>query len=243
MINVYIIGDSTAATKLADKRPETGWGEKIHLFFDDQVKFHNHAVNGRSTKSFIDEKGFEDVLKVIGSNDFLIIQFGHNDQKKDDPNRYTYPFTTYQENLKNIIDKTKEKGAIPIVLSSISRRNFRGKHQVDKYAVSLYPYAAKALAKREKVIFLDIFKKTRKLYEYLNWDLSRGMFLHLGLNQHPNYPEGVYDNTHLNDLGATVVASLIAEELLFTKHAHDLKAHILNDKFIRYVDIKRVLND
>src|SRR5690606_7727109 len=124
-----------------------------------------------------------------------------------------------------------------------SRRNFRSKHQVDKYAVSLYPYAAKALAKREKVIFIDIFKKTRKLYEYLNWDLSRGMFLQLGLNQHPNYPEGVYDNTHLNDLGATVIASLIAEELLFTKYEHDLKTHILNDKFIRYVDIKRVLND
>ena len=98
-ITIYIAGDSTAAIKLPEKRPETGWGEAFQAYFKENVKIENRAINGRSTKSFINEGHLDKIEKSIQPGDYLIIQFGHNDQKIEDLERGTHPYGDYQVNL------------------------------------------------------------------------------------------------------------------------------------------------
>ncbi len=241
MIHIHVIGDSTAASKINEKRPETGWAEKLGDFFSSDIRVINYAQNGRSTKSFIDEGLFKNVLKALKPNDFLLIQFGHNDEKVQDQSRYTHPFKDYQDNLSYFIHQAKKLGVTPIILSSVTRRSFIGKHRIKRHAVGLYPVAAKLLAQRENIIFLDIFKKSKQLLEYLDIEHSKQLFLHLNPNQYETYPNGVADNTHLNQLGALVIASLIAEELLFSRIEHKLKDYIKETRLINMIDVKRAL--
>ena len=100
---LYIIGDSTAANKLPEKRPESGWGEHLNQYFTDEILIDNRALNGRSSKSFIEEGHFERVSVVLREGDYLLIQFGHNDQKMEDAARYTDPYGSFQKNIKMFI--------------------------------------------------------------------------------------------------------------------------------------------
>ena len=86
-VTIYMIGDSTMANKVAERFPETGWGQVFGQFFSDKVKVENHAVNGRSSKSFLDEGLWDKVCQQLNPGDYVFIQFGHNDQKVDSPDR------------------------------------------------------------------------------------------------------------------------------------------------------------
>ena len=122
---IYLIGDSTMANKVKpDENPERGWGQVLPTFFNDNTIIDNRAVNGRSTKSFIAEKKWEAVYKVLKSGDYVFIQFGHNDEKVADSLRYTNPHTAYRYNLIRFVTEARQKGAIPILFSSVARRNF-----------------------------------------------------------------------------------------------------------------------
>src|ERR1044072_5491961 len=90
---IFMIGDSTMADKPLEENPERGWGQLLPVFFDDRVEIKNRAVNGRSTKSFIDEKRWDAVLQQLRKDDWVFIQFGHNDEKSEDPTRYAAPQT------------------------------------------------------------------------------------------------------------------------------------------------------
>src|SRR5436853_5484556 len=85
-VTVYLVGDSTCANKTADKRPETGWGEMLQQYFHPaKIKVDNRALNGRSTKSFIDEGHWQAIVSSLKVGDYVFIEFGHNDEKKDKP--------------------------------------------------------------------------------------------------------------------------------------------------------------
>ena len=242
MITIHIIGDSTASIKLNEKRPEHGWGELFHLYFNDKVLIKNYAKNGESTKSFKDRGLFSEARKNFKSGDFLIIQFGHNDSKIIDPEKFTEPLSTYQDNLKYYVDEARKLNVEPIIFSSISRRYFISEKVLEKRTVGLYPYAAKCFAKNYGVKFIDMYTKTYKLYQYLSDTNSKKMFMHLLPNEHVNYPNGLVDNTHLNGYGARVIASLVAESLLRSKQTASLKPYILESKLLRKIDIQRTLN-
>ena len=122
--SIYTIGDSTMANKKPEVYPETGWCQGLQNYFDESVTVRNHAVNGRSTKSFIDEGRWQAVLDSLQPGDFVFIQFGHNDQKIQDSTRYTTPFGTYSENLERFVTETRAKGASPILFTSIVRSKF-----------------------------------------------------------------------------------------------------------------------
>src|SRR5437763_12462225 len=97
---IYLAGDSTLAQKTADKRPETGWGEYLQIQFDEtKIRIENHAQNGRSTKSFIDEGRWQAIVQKLRKGDYVFIEFGHNDEKKEDPTRYAEARTDYRNNL------------------------------------------------------------------------------------------------------------------------------------------------
>ena len=242
MITIHIIGDSTASIKLDEKRPEHGWGELFHLYFNDKVTIKNYAKNGESTKSFKDRGLFSEARKNFRSGDYLIIQFGHNDSKIIDPEKFTEPLSTYQDNLKYYVDEARKLNVEPIIFSSISRRYFISEKVLEKRTVGLYPYAAKNFAKNYGVKFIDMYKHTYKLYRYLSDKNSKKMYMHLLPNTYENYPDGLTDNTHLNGYGAKVIASLVAEHLLKSRQTKVLHPYILKDKLLRKIDVKRTLN-
>ncbi len=127
-VTVFMIGDSTMADKPLDKEnQERGWGQMLPIYLEGAVRVDNHAVNGRSSKSFIDEGRWEKVREKIRPGDYVIIQFGHNDEKAKSLDRYTVPGGTFDDNLKKFVNETREKGGTPVLMNSIVRRNFPAK--------------------------------------------------------------------------------------------------------------------
>lgn len=209
MPTIFIIGDSLSATKFNSKKPETGWGELLHRYVPNHYVIDNHAVNGRSTKSFIDEGLFDTVKTLWKPHDILLIQFGHNDQKKEDPSRYTDPFGSYTDNLSYFIIQAKLATVKPILISSITRRIFIDKGILDGHTLGDYPEAMHLVAVKHNVAFVDMFQTSQVIVASLGVEQSKNLYLHLDPKAHTNYPDGIIDNTHLNEHGADVMASII----------------------------------
>jgi lysophospholipase L1-like esterase len=208
-VNIWIIGDSTAANKKPEAAPETGWGMVLQEFFNERVKVHNHAVNGRSSKSFLSEGRWKNVRDSLQKNDYVIIQFGHNDEKPDSL-RHTEPFSTYKKTLKLYIDEARSKGAIPIICSPIVRRHFDQAGNL-KDTHGDYIKAALEIADETGAIYIDMEAKTRKLVTESGPEKSKSLFLFCKPGEYVNRPNGVQDSTHLNNFGAHQVAGLFVE--------------------------------
>ncbi|SEQ58390.1 Lysophospholipase L1 [Streptomyces sp. yr375] len=204
---LYIAGDSTAAQKYADAAPETGWGMALPFFLHEDRPVANHAVNGRSSKSFVDEGRLDAVLAAIRPGDFLLIQFGHNDEKNTDPTRYTEPWTTYQEYLRMYVDGARAKGARPVLATPVERRSFDAEGTA-RPTHGEYPAAMRALAESERVALLDVQAWSLALWQELGAEATKTYF---------NWTPTEQDNTHFNPPGAIAVARLVAEELLRTR--------------------------
>ncbi len=206
---IFIVGDSTACNYPQSQAPRAGWGQILQEFFADEVEVVNAAASGRSSKSFIAEQRLEKVLSSIEPGDYLFIQFGHNDQKPE-VERHTDPFTTYQEYLSNYINGAREKGAIPILLTPVNRRNFDANGKL-KLTHGDYPAAMIQLGKKLNVPVIDIGAKSQVLFEQWGPEGTKRLFLWLKPGEHPNYPEGVEDNTHFCETGAVEIAKLVVE--------------------------------
>ncbi|MFF2326128.1 MULTISPECIES: rhamnogalacturonan acetylesterase [unclassified Streptomyces] len=210
---VHIAGDSTAAQKYADAAPETGWGMALPFFLGHGLHVANHAMNGRSSKSFIDEGLLAALLVAVRPGDLLLIQFGHNDEKTTDPARGTDPFTTYQEYLRQYVTAARDHGARPVLLTPVERRRFA----TDGTATPShgdYPAAMRELAAEEDVPLLDLQALTLARWQQLGPDGTQALFNWLEPGQSPNYPDGQQDNTHFQPRGAVEVARITARALL-----------------------------
>jgi len=212
-VSIYTIGDSTMADKPnPDENPERGWCQLLPEFLNDYATVYNHAVNGRSTRSFITEGRWDSVQKQLKKGDYVFIQFGHNDQKENSPKRYTNPHTAYRNNLIKFVKDARAKEAIPVLFTSIVRRNFNTYSTlVDTHGV--YPLEARLVAQEQDVPLIDLQYLTEKLEESYGVEASKKLHLHYAPNEIPYYPEGKEDDTHLSVLGATEVAKLAANEL------------------------------
>lgn len=212
-ITIYTIGDSTMANKPnPEENPERGWAQMLPDFFTSNVVIDNRAVNGRSTRSFITEKRWDSVLKILKKGDYVFIQFGHNDQKEKDPKRYTNPHTAYRNNLIRFVKETLQKEATPVVFSSIVRRNFNDFGTlVDTHGA--YSMEARLVAKELNILFIDLQYLTEQLEESYGVENSLKLHLHYKPGEIPYYPKGKEDNTHLSKKGATEVAKMVVNEL------------------------------
>jgi len=210
-VNVWMIGDSTMANKQADKTPETGWGMVMNEFVKANVTVHNHALNGRSSKSFLDEGRWTAIYDSIEPGDYVIIQFGHNDEKPAEK-LHTDPSTTYKQLLKKYIDESRAKGANPIICSSIVRRHFDGKGGL-KDTHGAYITAAREIALETGTPYVDMEAKTRTLVTSLGSEKSKSLYLFCKPGEYSNRKDGVQDSTHLNRSGALEVAGLFVKEV------------------------------
>jgi len=214
-VTIYLAGDSTMAEKTADKRPETGWGEKLQAFFDPlKVRVENRAKNGRSTRSFIEEKSWAAIVDKLKKGDYVFIQFGHNDQKEN-TERYASP-ADYGKNLVTFVNEVRAKKALPVLFTPVVRRRFDEQGAFfDTHGK--YPDAVRSVAAELKVPLIDMHRKSEKLLREFGAEGSRKLFLQLKPDEHPNYPKGIEDNTHFNDYGAEQMASLAVDGIRETK--------------------------
>jgi lysophospholipase L1-like esterase len=204
---VYMIGDSTMANKSdPDRNPMYGWGQVLQSFLPSGVVVENYAKDGRSTRSFLAEGRWEHVLETLTAGDWVIIQFGHNDQKKKQPELYTDPDTDYREFLIKFIEETREKGAQPILATSIYRRYF--KQEKVYHTLGEYPRVTREVAEALDVPLVDLNQMTGELLTQYGIDGSEDLFVHLEPGENEYYPEGRHDNSHLSELGANEVAEL-----------------------------------
>lgn len=210
-IRIFLAGDSTMSIKESKAFPETGWGMPFVHFWDSTVTIVNKAKNGRSTKSFIREGLWKSIVEQIREGDYVIIQFGHNDESPEKKERYATP-DTFKMNLSKFVTETREKKATPILLTPVSRRRFDQQGNTIP-THEAYSALVKEVARETGVTFIDLDQKSRELFQQFGPEHSKLLFLQLQPGEHPNYPEGKNDNTHFNELGARLVAQLILKEI------------------------------
>lgn len=248
---VFVIGDSTAAEKShPETNPERGWGMVLQGFFDKHVRVENHAVNGRSSKSFIDEGRWQKVFDRIKPGDYVLIQFGHNDEKPD-PKRHTDPGSTFDTNLTRYVNETRAKGGIPVLLNCVVRRNYlrtvnnsiedeslrNTKYEDEKInsdtlidTHGAYKDVPRYLTKRLNVPFVDANRLTHDLEQGMGIEGSRKLHMWFRPGEVKSIPKGRHDNTHYNVYGAHLVAGLIADGL--AKAVPQLGKHVVHYDYI-----------
>ena len=199
---IHLMGDSTMAEKdLTGGNPERGWGMMFQNFLDDSYRVVNYAQNGRSTKSFIDRGLWDKVYEALQPGDYVFIQFGHNDAKADDPERYAPAFGAYQDNLRTFVRGAREKGATPILLTPLARRWFKD-GKLDRNCHTDYPAAMKQVAEEMGVTLLDITGASLDWLESLGDEASKPYFM---------ISTGKDDNTHTVARGARKVTEIVCE--------------------------------
>ena len=210
-IRIFLAGDSTMSIKDPRAYPETGWGMPFVHFWDTTVSIVNRARNGRSTKTFIQEGIWQSIINEANEGDYVLIQFGHNDESAEKKERYTTP-DSFKLNLIRFITETRNKKATPILISPVSRRRFDKDGQIMETHKQYSPLV-KEVAEQTGTIFIDLDTQSRALYQQFGPEPSRWLFLQLKPGEHPNYPDGRDDNTHFNELGARLIAQIVLSEL------------------------------
>ena len=210
-VTIFLAGDSTMATKLAEKRPETGWGEMLGQHFKDgKVRIENRAANGRSTKTFISEGKWQSIIDDLKKGDYVFVQFGHNDESKDKGERYTPP-EDYRKNLERFVSDVRAKGGNPVLLTPVMRRRFDKEGKFYDVHPAEYPDLVRAVAKAQNVPLIDMHRMSETVIVRYGVEDSRKLFLQLKPGENTNYPKGVEDNTHFSPLGAEEMAKLVVE--------------------------------
>lgn len=208
---VLLAGDSTMSNKPLDL-PERGWGMALGAFFKEGVAVKNHAMNGRSTRSFLAEGRWQKLLDETRPGDCVIIQFSHNDEKVENPKVGTDPRTTFPANLRRFVRDVRAKSATPILATPVARRKFdrAGKLQPTHGA---YPDAIRAVAREEQAALLELEHATSAWLQETGDEPSRKFFMWIEPGTLAKYPGGLKDDTHFVEAGARHVAELAVAEI------------------------------
>ena len=205
---VYVAGDSTAATWATADMPKAGWGQALPVFLRPEIDVVNEALSGASSKSFVDLGRLDRILAAIRPGDLLLVSFGHNDEKSEDPARYTEPWSTFQDYLRRYLDGARAAEAQPVLVTPVERRRFTA-DGVAYLSHGEYPDAMRALAADTRTPLIDLTALSFALWGSLGPEATKDYFLWLDAGESPNYPDGVADNTHFSAHGAIEVARLV----------------------------------
>ncbi|MES1188544.1 MAG: rhamnogalacturonan acetylesterase [Myxococcales bacterium] len=206
-VTIYMIGDSTMSVYASNLYPRMGWGQPLGDSFAPQcATVVDKALSGRSSKSFYDEGAWTPIKSALKAGDYVLIQFGHNDEKSDEPTLYTDPQTTYKQFLTTYVTDTRAKSATPLLLTSINRNKWSGTTLSDTHGA--YPAAVRELAASLKVELIDLTALSKTYFERIGQTETNKLFLMLSAGQFPNYPDGVTDTTHFQEKGAIAIGQL-----------------------------------
>jgi lysophospholipase L1-like esterase len=209
---IFLLGDSTVCDQPTE--PYNSWGQMLTRFFKPGVAIANHAESGESLRSSLAAGRLKKVLSLMRRGDYLFIQYGHNDQKEKGEG--VGAFTTYKTDLKHFVTEARRRGGIPVLLTSVNRRNFNPEGEVFS-TLGDYPEAARQLAKEEGVPLIDLNLMSKTLYEALGEAKSVLLFKEGDGTHHNNY--GSYE------LAKCVVEGIRANRLAIGKYlADDLAA-------------------
>lgn len=209
-ITVYLVGDSTMSQKAVKAYPEAGWGMPFSFFFNPEVRVDNRAQNGRSTKSFLKEGRWSAVMDSLNTGDYVLIQFGHNDEIQTKKNATTE--VEFRTNLKKFVSEAKSKKALPVLITAVARRKFDASGKLED-THTVYSEILRQVAKETKVPLIDLDRRSQALLTAFGPEQSKFLYNHLEPGEHPNYPNGVQDDTHFNEFGARKMAQLVLAEI------------------------------
>lgn len=210
---IYMVGDSTMADyAVVPQQALRGWGQMMPMYFKNGARVDNHAMSGRSCRSFIAEGRWKVVMDHLKEGDWMIIQFGHNDEKKEDPKRYAEPFGDYKNFLAGFIRDVRGKGASPILVTPVSRRLFGADNKI-VHSHGDYAVAVRQLAEEAKVPLLDLEARTAEELEKMGPDRSKSWFMWIPAGEFPGQDKAKEDNTHFNGFGAGRVCDLAILEI------------------------------
>ena len=210
---LFLAGDSTMADKdELEASPERGWGQVFPTFLDtSRICVQNHARNGRSTKSFINEGRWDTLAARIKPGDFVIIQFGHNDQKLNDSTRYS-DLDAYKANLTRMVNDVRQRQAQPVLATSVVRRAFTDGGQCQN-TLEGYPEAMRQTAAGLNVPLLDMNQMSAQWLEQTGEEASKNYYMHVQPGTWSKFPDGKVDDTHFNEAGALVMAGMAAQAI------------------------------
>ena len=230
-VKVWLIGDSTVADYsletdyMAKRYPQNGWGQVFQQFFirdslktfkglikTDSVLVDDRAKGGRSTRSFFEEGRWREVFNLLQPGDLVMIQFGHNDLSEAKVDRHV-KIPGYKEFLRLYIFQTREKKAIPVLISPVAR-NYPWKDGHLENTHGDYPGAMKEVAEELGVDFIDLNQLSMVYFSSKGEEyVTRNYFMNLEPGKFTAFPEGQKDNTHFQLEGATVVARLVFNQM------------------------------
>ena len=212
-IKIWMIGDSTMCTYEPSRGPITGWGMPFANFFDSSVSIDNRARGGRSTRTFLGENRWQPIADSIQEGDYVLIQFGHNDEAKEPQYaaRYT-PVPDYKNNLTKFIAETRAKRGIPVLITPVTRMKFDSTGKALETHAE-YTNAVFEVAKKLHTPVIDLDKMSRQLLQKMGPETAKFLFMQYEPGQEPLFPEGQKDNTHFNEYGARRMAELVLAEI------------------------------
>ena len=208
-MRLFICGDSTAASYTPAEAPMTGWGQVLGDYLPG-VEIENHAMAGRSTKSFLAEGRLQKIETEIKPGDALLIQFAHNDEG-DLTWRRTEAWSSYMNNLSIFIDTARQTGALPVLITPICMRLWKDGALQPTHGE--YLAAMRTLAGQRGVPLVDAYEGTFAHVAALGDEASRGLYMRLEKGKYPGYPDGREDDVHTQEAGARAYAKIIAEKL------------------------------
>lgn len=220
-VGVFIAGDSTVTDQGGE--PFTGWGQMLPRFFKPGVVVWNEAQSGESLYSFEGARLLQKIWETARPNDYLLIQFGHNDQK--DKREGAGPFTTYKTNLKRYITEARQRQLIPILVTPMERRRYE--KGVFSPTLADYAEAVRQAGQEENVPVLDLNAASLKFYAALGGEESKKAFVFYPAGSFPNRPTALADNTHFNSYGAFELARIVTS--LMRESKLDLAKYLTDD--------------
>ncbi|WP_420143677.1 rhamnogalacturonan acetylesterase [Sphingobium sp.] len=207
---ILIASDSTAAPYKADRYPQVGWGQMLQCGLSPNVRVANHAMGGRSTRTFLSEGRWERLLADMMPGDTVLIQFGHNDQARGKPERWAPAQSDYRNNLMRFIWDVRGAGGIPVLVTPVARRNFGA----DGKAMADYPEFSgvmRQLSQDMHVPLIDLETLSRHWLDRAGEEAAKRYYLHYRAEDGiAAFPKGVTDNTHFSEIGGRQVADLVA---------------------------------
>lgn len=230
-VKIFLIGDSTMADKTAvQDNPERGWGMVLPSYFDEKIIIENHARNGRSTRTFIEEGRWAFVMNRIGKGDYVVIQFGHNDEVKEKKS-YTNP-EAFKANFERMVRDVRSKKACPILCTSVARRSFDSlsNELVDTHP--FYPDIIRTVAKEMNVPLVDMQRKSEQVLRDYGPEKSKSLFMNIEPGIWKAIPQGRKDNTHFVESGAMIMAQCFIQGVNELK-IKQLQKHLVSESAIR----------